>query len=119
MESFTGEYQNYAKHQVPVKRHVILMESQIKELKKGNDQLSFIPTITVKSVGKAATLYLFFSLLSPSPGPMLSKTLMYVPVIVLLYPNIEYRWVGGGGGDVGYLAKEKGGLFLRIKMDYG
>ena len=51
---------------------------------------------------------------------MLSKTLMYVPVIVLLYPNIEYRWVGGGGGGGGgYLAKEKGGLFLRIKMDYG
>ena len=98
MESFTGEYQNYAKHQVPVKRHVLLMESQIKELKKGNDQLSFIPTITVKSVGRAATLYLFFSLLSLAPGPMLSKTLMYVPVIVLLYPNIEYRWVGGGGG---------------------
>ena len=38
-------------------------------------------------------LYLFFSLLSPVPDPMLSKTLMFVPVIVLLYPNIEYEYV--------------------------
>ena len=29
---------------------------------------------------------------------MLSKTIMFVPVIVLLYPNIEYEGVGGGGG---------------------
>ena len=35
---------------------------------------------------------------------MLSKTLMFVRVIVLLYPNIEF---GGGGGHGGYLAKEK------------
>ena len=41
---------------------------------------------------------------------MLSKTLMFVPVIVLLYPNIEYE--GGGGGGWGYLAKEKEGLFF-------
>ena len=41
---------------------------------------------------------------------MLRKTLMFVHVIVLLYPNIEYR-VGG------YLGKEKLS-FLRIKMDY-
>ena len=34
--------------------------------------------------------YLFFSFLpSPAPGPMLIKTLMFVRVIVLLYPNIE------------------------------
>ena len=39
---------------------------------------------------------------------MLSKTLMFVGVIVLLYPNIE---LGGGGGNRGYLAKEKT-LFL-------
>ena len=64
------------------------MESQIKELKKGNDQLSVKPTIIIKSVGKAATS--FFPLLSPFPDPMLSKTIMFVPVIVLLYPNIEY-----------------------------
>ena len=41
---------------------------------------------------------------------MLSKTIMFVPVIVLLYPNIEYEGVGGGGG--GYLAKKKEGLFF-------
>ena len=45
---------------------------------------------------------------------MLSKTLMFVPVIVLLYSNIK----SGGGGDGGYLANDKGRLFLRIKMDY-
>ena len=36
---------------------------------------------------------------------------MFVPVIVLLYPNIEYEGVGGGGGG-GYLAKKKEGLFF-------
>ena len=72
-----------------------------KGIKKGNNQLSVIPIIIVKSVGKAATLYLFFSLLSPASGPMLSKTLMFVPIIVLL-----------GGGNGGYLAKEKEGLFF-------
>ena len=43
--------------------------------------------------------YLFFAPLSPVPDPMLSKTIMFVPVIVLLYPNIEYE--GGGGGGMG------------------
>ena len=38
---------------------------------------------------------------------MLSKTLAFVPVIVLLYPNIEYGGGGGGGEDGEYLAKEK------------
>ena len=75
---------------MPVKSHV-----------KGNDQLSVIPIIIVISVGKAPTLYLFFSLLSPAPGPMLSKTLMFVPIIVLLYSNIEYGGGGGGGGERG------------------
>ena len=45
-------------------------------------------TIIVKSVGKVAFLPLFF-LPPPAPGPMLSKTLIFVHVIVLLYPNIE------------------------------
>ena len=40
------------------------MESQIKELKKGNDQLSVTPTIIIKSVGKAATS--FFPFFPPS-----------------------------------------------------
>ena len=83
-----------------------------KGIKKGNDQLSVIPIIIVISVGKAATLYLFFSLLSPAPGPMLSKTLMFVPIIVLLYSNIEYGGRGVGGGNGGYLAKEIEGLFF-------
>jgi len=87
------------------------MESQIKELKKGNDELSVIPTIIVKIVGKAATFYLFFPLLSPAPGPMLSKTLMFVPVTV--QSVISQHWIRGlGGGDGGYLAKEKGGHFF-------
>ena len=51
--------------------------------------ISHSQTIIVKSVGKASTFYLFFSFLPPPPGPMLSKTLMIVRVIVLLYPNIE------------------------------
>ena len=34
----------------------------------------------------------------PAPGPILIKTLMFVRVIVVLYPNM---------GDGGYLAKEK------------
>ena len=50
---------------------------------------SYSQTIIVKSVGKAATFYLFFSFLPPPPGPMLSKTLMFVRVTVPLYPNIE------------------------------
>ena len=42
----------------------------------------------VKSVGKVAFLPLFF--LPPlAPGPMFSKMLILVHVIVLLYPNIE------------------------------
>ena len=67
-------------------------------------------TIIVKSVGKAAIFYLLFSRLSPAPGPMLSKTLMFVPVIVLLYSNIKYA--GGRGGEGRYLANEKGRLFF-------
>ena len=45
-------------------------------------------TIIVKSVGKVAFLNSFF-LPPPAPGPMLINTLMFVHVIVLLYPNIE------------------------------
>ena len=50
-------------------------------------------TVIVESVGKAATFYFFPSFPPPplplSPGPMLSKMLMIMRVIVLLYPNIE------------------------------
>ena len=73
------------------------MESQIKELKKGNDQLSVTPTIIIKSVGKAATS--FFPFFPPSLTQCWAKLYMFVPVIVLLYPNIEYEVGGGGGGD--------------------
>ena len=44
-------------------------------------------TIIVKSVGKVAIFTCSFPS-SPAPGPMLIKTLMFVRVIVLLYPNI-------------------------------
>ena len=69
------------------------------------------PTIIVKSVGKAVTFYLFFSFLLP-PGPLVSKTLMFVCVIVLLYiPTLN-------GGDGEYFSKSENSLFLRIKMDH-
>ena len=59
------------------------------------------PTIIVKSVGKAVTFYLFFFPSSSPPGPLVSKTLMFVCVIVLLYiPTLN-------GGDGEYLAKVK------------
>ena len=45
-------------------------------------------TIIVISVGKAPFFTSFF-LPSPAPGPVLSKTLMFVRVIVLSYPNIK------------------------------
>ena len=72
---------------------------------KNNKQNKFRSTIIVKIVGKGVFFFTsFFSLPSPAPGPMLSKTLFFVILIVLLYPNIEW-------GDGGYLAKEK--TFLR------
>ena len=51
-------------------------------------------TIITKTVGKAATFNLFFSLLPTPPPlqpcPMLSEKFMFVHVIiVLLYPNTE------------------------------
>ena len=45
-------------------------------------------TIIVKSLGKVAFLTFFFLPL-PVPDPLLSKTLLFVRLIVLLYPNIE------------------------------
>ena len=52
-----------------------------------------------KVLGRLPFLPLLF-LPSPAPGPMLIKTLIFVRVIFLLYPNIEQ-------GGRGYLAKEK------------
>ena len=61
-------------------------------------------TIIVKSVGKVAFLPLFF--LPPlAPGPMLSKTLIFVHVIGLLYPNIEL-------GKRGIFSKRENSLLL-------
>ena len=62
-----------------------------------------------KVLGRLLFLPLFF--LPPiARGPMLSKTLMFVRVIVLLYPNIEW-----GDRD----SKQKRKLsFWGIKMDY-
>ena len=71
-------------------------------------------TIIVKSVGKAAIFYLLFSRLSPAPGPMLSKTLMFVPVIVLLYSNIKYAGGRGGGREI-FSKRERKTLFWGLK----
>ena len=61
-----------------------------------------LTTIIVKSVGKVAFSTSFFPPpnppnppppppppTAPGPGPMLSKTLMFVCVIVMLHPNTE------------------------------
>ena len=85
------------------------MESQIKELKKGNDQLSVTPTIIIKSVGKASTSFL--PLFPPSLTQCWAKLYMFVPVIVLLYPNIEYEGGGGGGGWGIFSKRERRTLF--------
>ena len=64
-------------------------------------------TIIVKSVGKVAFLPVLF-LPPPAPGPMLIKTLMFVRVIVLLYPNIEQ-------GGRGIFSKRENSLFSGLK----
>ena len=57
--------------------------------------ISYSHTIIVKSLGKAACFSIpRFFLPPPAPGPMLSKTLMLMRVIVLLYCNIE-QWERG------------------------
>ena len=97
MEPFTGEYHN-SKHQVPVERHVLLMESQIKELKKGNDQLSVIPTIIV-----IVCTSFFPSFSCPWPNVCAGNCSVISQHLIQ---------VGGGGVDGGYLTKKKGGLFF-------
>ena len=64
-------------------------------------------TIIVKSVGKVAIFTCSFPS-SPAPGPMLIKTLMFVRVIVLLYPNIEQ-------GGRGIFSKRENSLFSGLK----
>ena len=62
---------------------------------KNNKQNKFRSTIIVKIVGKGVFFFTsFFSLPSPAPGPMLSKTLFFVD------PNcsvISQHWMGGRG----------------------
>ena len=62
-------------------------------------------TIIVKSVGKVA---FFTSSFPSSPAPMLIKTLMFVRVIVLLYPNIEQ-------GGRGIFSERENSLFSGLK----
>ena len=60
-----------------------------------------------KVLGKLPVLPLFFRP-PPAPGPMLIKTLMFVRVIVLLYPNIEQ-------GGRGIFSKRENSLFSGLK----
>ena len=84
---------------MPVKSHVLLIESQIKAT---TNYLLYLQSSS-KVLERLLLFTSFFALLCAFPGPMLSKTLVFVPVIVLLNPNIEY----GSGEDGEYLAKEK------------
>ena len=58
-------------------------------------------------LGRLPFLPLLF-LPPPAPGPMLIKTLMFVRVIVLLYPNIEQ-------GGRGIFSKRENSLFSGLK----
>ena len=60
-----------------------------------------------KVLGRLPFLPLLF-LPPPAPGPMLIKTLMFVHVIVLLYPNIEQ-------GERGIFRKRENSLFSGLK----
>ena len=60
-----------------------------------------------KVLGRLPFLPLLF-LPPPAPGPMLIKTLMFVHVIVLLYPNIEQ-------GGRGIFSKRENSLFSGLK----
>ena len=60
-----------------------------------------------KVLGRLPFLPLLF-LPPPAPGPMLIKTLMFVRVIVLLYPNIEQ-------GGRGIFSKRENSLFSGLK----
>ena len=58
-------------------------------------------------LGRLPFLPLLF-LLPPAPGPMLIKTLIFVHLIVLLYPNIEY-------GGRGIFSERENSLFSGLK----
>ena len=66
--------------------------------RRGTININFISIVDMynhhqKCLGGCYFLPLFYFLSTPppppAPGPMLSRTLMFVGVIVLLYPNIE------------------------------
>ena len=77
-----------------------------------NNELSVVETFKYlqspsKVLGRMPFLPLLF-LPPPAPGPMLIKTLMFVRVIVLLYPNIEQ-------GGRGIFSKRENSLFSGLK----
>ena len=76
---------------------ITLTVESLKTRKDFHSQISpHSPTSSLKTeqshcdaCGGSYFFYLFFFLPPPAPGPMLSKTLKFVHVIVRLYPNIE------------------------------
>ena len=95
----------------------ITVEDNIKSLENLNTSKStgwdLIPSRVLKLqssskvLGRLPFLPLLF-LPPPAPGPMLIKTLMFVRVIVLLYPNIEQ-------GGRGIFSKRENSLFSGLK----
>ena len=91
------------------KRHVLFHYDNEAVVHILNTRTSKVPTIIVKSDGKVAFFTSsFLSPPPPAPGPMLIKTLMFVRVIVLLYPNIEQ-------GGRGIFSKRENSLFSGLK----
>ena len=90
------------------KRHVLFHSDNEAVVHILNTRTSKVPTIIVKSVGKVAFFTSSFPSPPPTPGPMLIKTLMFVRVIVLLYPNIEQ-------GGRGIFSKRENSLFSGLK----
>ena len=88
------------------KRHVLFHSDNEVVVHILNTRTSKVPTIIVKSVGKVA--FFTSSFPPPAPGPMLIETLMFVRVIVLLYPNIEQ-------GGRGIFSKRENSLFSGLK----
>ena len=72
-----------------------------------NNHLFYKLQSSSKVLGRLPFLPLLF-LPPPAPGPMLIKTLMFVRVIVLLYPNIEQ-------GGRGIFSKRENSLFSGLK----
>ena len=78
---------------------------------RGNYKCADITKAKLQSSSKVLERLPVLSLLflpPPAPGPMLIKTLMFVRVIVLLYPNIEQ-------GGRGIFSKRENSLFSGLK----